>query len=105
MTKCEKCGEWINWDNPHIHYYGHVCDLGHKKSTKDNNGNTAVIVPESYSIIYKPETPASTLTPHTCPVCQGRGTVTCNFYSGETYGSDATPQTCKSCKGTGVLWG
>ena len=24
--KCEKCGQWVDWNNPNIHYGGHTCD-------------------------------------------------------------------------------
>lgn len=25
MSKCKDCGEWVNWDDPNIHYGGHTC--------------------------------------------------------------------------------
>ena len=25
MGKCKDCGEWVNWDDPNIHYGGHTC--------------------------------------------------------------------------------
>ncbi len=25
MSKCEKCGEDVDWNNPNIHYAGHNC--------------------------------------------------------------------------------
>lgn len=38
-----------------------------------------------------------------CPVCEGRGTVPCGFYSS---GSNNTgPERCRSCGETGFLWG
>jgi len=43
-------------------------------------------------------------TPHKCPVCEGRGTVPHNFYSGAIASSSIAPETCRSCKGEGVLW-
>ena len=24
--KCEKCGQFVNWNDPNIHYGGHTCD-------------------------------------------------------------------------------
>ena len=41
-----------------------------------------------------------------CPVCDGRGTVSCVFYTNQgfpqTTGS-TTPEQCKSCNGQGVI--
>jgi len=25
MSKCDRCGEYVDWDNPNIHYGGHTC--------------------------------------------------------------------------------
>lgn len=25
MSKCNKCGEYVDWNNPNIHYGGHKC--------------------------------------------------------------------------------
>jgi len=44
-----------------------------------------------------------TLTPHRCPVCDGRGTVPFNFYSGSTLASNTSPVECRSCAGKGYL--
>ena len=48
------------------------------------------------------------VTPHKCPVCNGRGTVSAGFYQPEEQGrytlSSLAPETCKSCKGKGVIW-
>jgi len=33
MEKCKICGEWIDWDNPNIHYGGHVCNITTGKET------------------------------------------------------------------------
>ncbi len=47
------------------------------------------------------------LKPHTCPVCEGRGTVPCGFYSHQEHftSSSTSPETCKTCNGGGILWG
>lgn len=26
MSKCKNCGEFVDWNNPNIHYGGHTCD-------------------------------------------------------------------------------
>ena len=44
------------------------------------------------------------MTPHKCPICEGRGTVACNFYSCAESGTSATPVQCKACSGSGYLW-
>jgi len=33
MQKCKICGEWVDWDNPNIHYGGHVCNITTGKET------------------------------------------------------------------------
>lgn len=38
-----------------------------------------------------------TLTPHKCPICEGRGTVPCNFYDRSATVSNASPVHCRSC--------
>ena len=44
-------------------------------------------------------------TPHTCPVCHGRGTVPGNFYSRLGVGANSNDlTTCRACSGAGVLW-
>lgn len=44
-------------------------------------------------------------SPHTCPVCKGRGEVGPGFYSGQTtFGSQFVKESCRSCAGTGVVW-
>ncbi len=48
-------------------------------------------------------------TPHSCPVCGGRGTVRAGFYDtlglhGWMGSSIPEPELCRSCGGTGVLW-
>jgi len=43
--------------------------------------------------------------PHTCPVCQGRGTVPQGFYNhGDMLTSSLTPEQCRTCLGTGIVW-
>jgi DnaJ-class molecular chaperone len=42
--------------------------------------------------------------PYRCPVCEGRGTVPMNFYSGATIANSTAPEECRTCNGTGVLW-
>lgn len=37
------------------------------------------------------------------PVCEGRGTVPPNFYSGSTV-TNARSEPCRSCDGKGVVW-
>jgi hypothetical protein len=49
-------------------------------------------------------TEESSMTPHRCPVCAGRGTVPAGFYSPYGSGTNATPETCRSCNGGGVVW-
>jgi len=41
--------------------------------------------------------------PHKCPVCSGRGTVPCGFYSSDLC-SSTVPEMCQSCHGAGILW-
>ena len=54
-------------------------------------------------------------TPHTCPVCKGRGTVPEGFYKEQhpmgfvlepsmTYTTLPKRDNCKSCQGTGIVW-
>jgi len=46
-------------------------------------------------------------TPHTCPVCMGKGIVPSGFYSypnNQWTTTSATPEKCKSCNGSGVIW-
>ncbi len=26
MSNCAKCGKWVNWNDPNMHYGGHNCD-------------------------------------------------------------------------------
>jgi len=44
--------------------------------------------------------------PHTCPVCQGRGSVPMGFYNPNNQGTanSTAPDQCRSCAGTGVVW-
>ena len=43
--------------------------------------------------------------PHKCPVCEGRGTVPCNFYEPLRYTTTSTaPIECKSCDGKAIIW-
>ncbi len=41
--------------------------------------------------------------PHRCPVCAGRGSVPCGFYT--PWGNSTAEDPCRSCGGTGILWG
>ena len=38
-----------------------------------------------------------------CPVCEGRGMVPVNFYSGLSYSTSATPVCCRTCSARGVI--
>ncbi len=42
--------------------------------------------------------------PHKCPVCDGRGEVSFNFYYVSDGPSPDNHKKCRSCKGEGVLW-
>ena len=33
MSRCPKCGEFVNWNDPNIHYGGHFC-----QADKGNQG-------------------------------------------------------------------
>ena len=51
------------------------------------------------------------MTPHKCPVCEGRGNVPSGFYDSPTMiheypptSTVSTTETCKSCNGQGILW-
>jgi len=44
---------------------------------------------------------AKTRIPYKCPICDGRGTVTGNFYYQHT--TEASTR-CKSCSGNGIVW-
>jgi DnaJ-class molecular chaperone len=46
--------------------------------------------------------PARTLTPHKCPVCEGRGRVDRSFYGDTMNGSPSI--VCQSCHGAGLVW-
>jgi len=48
----------------------------------------------NYSTSYK--------TPHTCPVCLGRGEMPPGFYSNSA--DVRFPETCKKCKGNRIIW-
>ena len=52
---------------------------------------------------YSYSTPVK-LTPHRCPVCEGRGSLPENFYTRLTIGIGGADVTCKTCEGRGVLW-
>jgi hypothetical protein len=46
-------------------------------------------------------------TPHTCPVCGGRGTVLQGFYNHYGYYHSSSMQgveTCRTCGGRGIIW-
>lgn len=42
------------------------------------------------------------MTPHKCPICEGRGQVPSSFYDGMS--TNAANTTCRSCYGTGIVW-
>jgi len=68
----------------------------------ESRGLSTEIIPvikNTYTYEYKKQ-------PYACPVCQGRGTVRCGFYThGEYFASSNTaPEVCKSCKGSGIIW-
>lgn len=47
-------------------------------------------------------------TPHTCPICSGRGFIGEGFYSttSRTWVSSTTgTEQCRSCLGAGFVWG
>ena len=44
------------------------------------------------------------MKPYKCPVCEGRGVVPPNFYSGLGYVGDTTNITCQACQGKGIVW-
>lgn len=45
------------------------------------------------------------LTPHRCPVCEGRCVMPFNFYNRQTMAANMTADTvCKSCAGKGVIY-
>lgn len=35
MSKCDKCGEMVDWSNPNIHYGGHTCNPNNIKPKSD----------------------------------------------------------------------
>jgi DnaJ-class molecular chaperone len=46
-------------------------------------------------------------TPHRCPVCEGRGQVSYNFYDFAPYATtnaSTAPKTCRTCNGQGIVW-
>jgi DnaJ-class molecular chaperone len=48
----------------------------------------------------------TTLTPHVCPICGGRGKVAKGFYDGvglQISTTDTTPETCRACGGRGII--
>ena len=48
-------------------------------------------------------------SPHTCPVCKGKGRMPSGFFGAvgvDTWSSGiAEPDICQPCKGTGLVWG
>lgn len=46
------------------------------------------------------------MTPHCCPVCNGRGFLQAGFYNpfGALGNVTIGEETCRSCGGTGVVW-
>ncbi len=47
-------------------------------------------------------------TPYKCPVCEGRGIVSANFYTlagaGYTTTAPLNDTSCRSCRGSGIIW-
>ena len=39
-----------------------------------------------------------------CPVCEGRGSLPCGFYSGATSATSLNADECRTCWGSGVLY-
>jgi rRNA maturation protein Nop10 len=114
MSKCKICGEFVDWNNPNIHYGGHTCDI----ERLNKAGATKRFV-RSIEEPYMPnaEIPTivgdrifmrdpATLKPHCCPVCGGKGIVPNGFYlyPQTEYASTSTaPDTCRSCGGKGYI--
>lgn len=44
------------------------------------------------------------MTPHKCPVCEGRTTVPAGFYSLGPSTTNAAAETCRACDGRGIVW-
>ena len=44
------------------------------------------------------------MTPHLCPVCQGRGFVPLGFYNFGNTAASLNNEPCIACCGKGVLW-
>jgi hypothetical protein len=46
------------------------------------------------------------VSPHLCPVCNGKKKVPNGFYNFDGYSSttDATPHICQTCNGEGIIW-
>ena len=54
---------------------------------------------------FEPRTFCNLNGPFRCPVCNGRGTVSSNFYSDRHQSTSYTYEVqCRSCNGKGVLW-
>lgn len=56
-----------------------------------------------------PQKEVTNMAVYTCPVCGGRGFISCGFYSSQTYdGSSVTGSTstevCRSCNGRGIVF-
>lgn len=47
----------------------------------------------------------TTMMPHKCPVCQGKGLVPYGFYSSYSVHitTNTAPEQCKSCSGSGII--
>lgn len=44
------------------------------------------------------------MSPYVCPVCNGAGVVSADFYPQDDIKSGIAFVQCKSCKGTGIAW-
>jgi DnaJ-class molecular chaperone len=46
------------------------------------------------------------MTPHTCPVCNGKGLLPCGFYNTQSIGSpsNTADEQCRACGGQGIIW-
>jgi len=50
----------------------------------------------------------TSISPHRCPICGGRGFVMCGFYNSHNTNEWLTTggtEQCRTCNGEGVVWG
>lgn len=81
MSVCNQCGEQL------YAYLPHTCRLA-----KESVSQWQIFPPQIISS-----------QPYRCPVCEGRGTMPCNFYTRATMAGDTAQVQCKSCNGTGII--